>query len=147
MKNFSPRMVTRFMDKEFAMHTTWRNLEPPLLPMASSIPVIYSPNVDPTRAKLGFGRWALPKLKRQVHHEDIFEVMKALNSIHDLVHNPEKAFEAIKIGLVDRLMNMMLHERDFVREKICLIFYALAGLEVGRRVIVRRYTAFFCRIF
>ncbi|KAK6623132.1 hypothetical protein RUM43_008984 [Polyplax serrata] len=139
VKAFNPRLVTRLMDKEMLAHTTYRNLEPPFQDLASVSPVVFSPNVDETRTKVAFGRWALPKLKREIYHEDIFEVMRALNSIYDLVHDPEKAYEAIRIGLVDRLTGLMLHERDFVREKVCLIFNEIAGIEAGKRAIIRRY--------
>lgn len=139
-EDFNQKVINRIIERQLSTKKPDNDdLPKRILPkLSSQMPVIYAPNVDPTRAKQAFGRWALPKLKKELHFEDLTVVMQSLNTISDLVHNPEKSFEAIRIGIVERLIDLMTHERDFIREKVCMIFYTLAGQETGRRAIVRR---------
>lgn len=134
--DFNQRIINRVIERRLS--NAGRKSKSTFPKLSSQIPVVYAPNVDVTRCKQAFGRWALPKLKRELHHPDLIVVMQSLNTISDLVHNPERSFEAIRIGIVERLMDLMTHERDFIREKVCMIFYTLAGQEIGRRAIVRR---------
>lgn len=59
-------------------------------------------NVDVTRRPVAFGRWALPKLRRELHSKDSDVVLKAVLSIADLAKNPEKGYEAIRLKIPDR---------------------------------------------
>ncbi|KAL0273845.1 UNVERIFIED_CONTAM: hypothetical protein PYX00_006424 [Menopon gallinae] len=135
-QELNQKTVNRLMDARRPVNVCAKNPFPDLENYEAHI---YAPNVDATRSKRGFGRWAMPKLRRQIHHPDVQVVAQAVNTILDLVYDPQYAFQAIREGVVDRLSDMMLHEMDFIREKICMILYVLGSHEAGRRVMIRRY--------
>lgn len=133
------KTVNRLMDKKMSEMSEPAYMRQTCSDLKNYESHIFSPNVDVTRSKRGFGRWAMPMLRRQIHNSDVLVVAQAVNTILDMVYNPEHAYEAISLGVVDRLADMMLHEKEFIREKICMIFFVLASEELGRRVIIRRW--------
>lgn len=76
--------------------------EPFCLRITSNQPDIPVEEVDATRSPLAFGRLGLPKIRRELHHKDEMVVIRALYSLSDLVHDPEKAFEALRLKIPDR---------------------------------------------
>lgn len=136
--NFNQKVISRVIDRFLEIKASDRDERHRFPKLSTQVPVIHAPNVDITRARKAYGNWALPKLKKELHHPDLITVMQALRTIDDEVHNPEKTFEAIRLGIVERLIDLMTHEKDFIREKVCMIFYTLAGQEVGRRAIIKR---------
>lgn len=76
--------------------------EPFCLRLTSNQPDLPVQNVDVTRNPLAFGRLALLKLRKELHNKDEMIVTQALYSLSDLVHDPEKAFEAIRLKIPDR---------------------------------------------
>lgn len=67
--------------------------------MASSIiSCSLPPNIDPTKAPLAFGTRALPKLNRELNDSSLITRQRALMTLCDQVHNPEKINEAIHVG-------------------------------------------------
>ncbi|KAJ8944778.1 hypothetical protein NQ318_003646 [Aromia moschata] len=78
------------------------DLEPPFNRLTSDQPTIPAPNVDVTRRPVAFGRWAMPKLRRELHHANEKVVIAAIESIADLSHDSEKGYEAVRLKIVDR---------------------------------------------
>lgn len=56
------------------------------------------PLIDPSRAPVAFGRLALPTLIRELHAEERKIRQEALCSLCDLLHDPERAYEALHHG-------------------------------------------------
>lgn len=56
------------------------------------------PDTDPTKAALAFGRRALPKLKEELQCPELLTQQRALMALCDLLHDPEKAYEAVALG-------------------------------------------------
>lgn len=56
------------------------------------------PHIDPTQAPVAFGNWALPKLIMELQDVELFTRQRALAALCDLVHDHERAYEAILNG-------------------------------------------------
>nr|CAH7722130.1 unnamed protein product [Callosobruchus chinensis] len=112
------------------------DLEPAFNRLTSQQPNIPVQNVDVTRRPLGFGRVAMPKLRRELHHKNEDTVIAAIESLCDLVHDPERGYEAINLRIVNRLMDLVAHENAAIREKTCKTLTVLAGLAAGKEAIV-----------
>nr|CAD7405468.1 unnamed protein product [Timema poppensis] len=140
IKDINPRILNRMVNKVINRETKYYDLEPPILKLHSTIPNIYGPHVDVTRAKVAFGRWALPKLRRELHDEDPLVVNQAINSLADLIHDPEKSFEAIRLHFVPRLVDLMVHKDAFLRKRCAEIMTTLASQAVGREAILKNAT-------
>ncbi|XP_008191792.1 radial spoke head 14 homolog [Tribolium castaneum] len=135
----NPRIINRCVDLARSQPTLHDSsyFEPPFYRLTSEQPDIPCEFVDPTRRQVAFGKWALPKLRRELHDEDELVVIQALRSISDLVHDPEKAFEAIRLRIPDRLCDKLLDPLPPVRENAALILAILAELADGKDAILR----------
>lgn len=51
-----------------------------------------------TQAPVAFGNWALPKLTVELQDDELVSRQRALTALCDLVHDPERAYEAILNG-------------------------------------------------
>nr|CAD7578767.1 unnamed protein product [Timema californicum] len=140
IKDINPRILNRMVNKVINRDTKYCDLEPPILKLQSTIPNIYGPHVDVTRVKVAFGRWALPKLRRELHDEDPLIVSQAINSLADLIHDPEKSFEVIRLHFVPRLVDLMVHKDAFLRKRCAEIMTTLASQAVGREAILKNAT-------
>ena len=56
------------------------------------------PNIDVTKAPLAFGKRAIPKLNEELQDKNLITRQRALMTLCDLVHDPEKIYEAILYG-------------------------------------------------
>lgn len=56
------------------------------------------PDINPTQAAIAYGCRALPKLNEELQSEDLLTRQKALMALHDLMHDPEHVYTAIRIG-------------------------------------------------
>lgn len=56
------------------------------------------PDIDPTKAPLAFGRRALPKLNEELQSPELLTQQRALMALCDLIHDPEKVYQAIALG-------------------------------------------------
>lgn len=56
------------------------------------------PDIDPTKAALAFGRRALPKLNEELQSPELLTQQRALMALCDLVHDPEKVYQAVALG-------------------------------------------------
>ncbi|RZB39707.1 rhabdoid tumor deletion region protein 1, partial [Asbolus verrucosus] len=113
------------------------DFEPPFFRLTSEQPDIPIDGIDPTRRPVAFGKWALPKLRRELHHKDELVVIQALTSICDLVHDPEKAYEAINLKIPDRLTDLLVDPLAPIRERAVLALSILAGSGDGKDAIVK----------
>ncbi|XP_060531807.1 radial spoke head 14 homolog [Cylas formicarius] len=138
-ENVNPRILNRSAQKAYKnidRHSDERVLEPVFNRLTSAQPNIPVAKVDVTRRPQGYGKWALPKLKRELHDKNPQIVVAAITSICDLVHDPERAYEAIKIKVIDRLVDLIRHEDGAIRERATNTLTGLAGLAAGREAIV-----------
>ncbi|XP_046410405.1 radial spoke head 14 homolog [Neodiprion fabricii] len=125
------RALNRMIDQAMLKDTDCRELDPPILRLNSLHPECYAPHVDVTRAKCAFGRRALPKLRTELHSEHPRIVRQAVNTIADLIHNPESVVEAIRLRIPDRLADLLVSEDPFLRERIGMIYTSLASQSNG----------------
>ncbi|CAG9767017.1 unnamed protein product [Ceutorhynchus assimilis] len=112
------------------------DLDPAFNRLSSAHPNIPVQNVDVTKRPEGFGKWAMPKLRRDLHNKDPTIVTAALASISDLVHDPERCYEAIKLKILDRMVDLIYHETSSVREKTAHALKSIAGVAEGKVAIV-----------
>ena len=56
------------------------------------------PNIDVTKAPLAFGTQALPKLNKELNSKELIVKQRALMSLCDLMHDPQKVYQAIGVG-------------------------------------------------
>ncbi|NXI73607.1 RSP14 protein, partial [Anseranas semipalmata] len=95
------------------------------------------PDIDPTKAPLAFGRRALPKLNEEIQSPELLTQQRALMALCDLVHDPEKVYQAIQIGFLANLKTLLLHHDSTVRQKTTEILYIMAMHGVGRQGLIR----------
>uniref|UniRef100_A0A8B9BRQ4 Radial spoke head 14 homolog n=1 Tax=Anser brachyrhynchus TaxID=132585 RepID=A0A8B9BRQ4_9AVES len=89
------------------------------------------PDIDPTKAPIAFGRRALPKLNEEIQSPEPLTQQHALMALCDLVHDPEKVYQAIQIGFVENLKTLLLHHDSTVRQKTTEILCIMAMHNVG----------------
>ncbi|XP_074149041.1 radial spoke head 14 homolog [Sminthopsis crassicaudata] len=90
------------------------------------------PDIDPTKVSIAYGNRALPKLNEELQSEDLLTRKKALMALCDLVHDPEHVYEAIRLGFLDSLKNLLKDEDSIVRQKTIEILCIMANHSVGR---------------
>ncbi|KAF7281804.1 radial spoke head 14 homolog [Rhynchophorus ferrugineus] len=112
------------------------DLDPAFNRLTSEQPCIPVRNVDPTRRPEGFGKYAMPKLRRELHDKDTEVVTAALVTLCDLTHDPERAYEAINLKIHERIVNLVTHELSEIRERSAHLLTILAGLAAGKEAIV-----------
>ncbi|RXN20165.1 radial spoke head 14-like protein [Labeo rohita] len=98
-------------------------------PQTSELP---PPHIDPTQAPVAFGNWAIPKLMLELQDAERFTRQRALAALCDLVHDHERAYEAILSGCMERLKMLLQDEDDLVRVKTTEVLYTLASHSLGR---------------
>nr|XP_022918801.1 radial spoke head 14 homolog [Onthophagus taurus] len=134
----NPRIINRSVDLARCQLTVDSgDFEPPWHRLVSEQPCIPVQNVDVLRRPLGFGRWAMPKLRRELHHPDEIIVIAALTTFIDLLKNPERGAEAITLRVPDRITDLLNHENPVIRERACMVLAVLAELADGKEAIVR----------
>ncbi|KAK1156537.1 hypothetical protein AOXY_G25522 [Acipenser oxyrinchus oxyrinchus] len=90
------------------------------------------PNIDCTKAPIAFGRRAVPKLNEELQNPELITRQRALMSLCDLVHDPEIALEAMRLGCLESLKRLLRDVDSTVRMKTTEVFYRLATHNVGR---------------
>ncbi|XP_054144830.1 radial spoke head 14 homolog [Melozone crissalis] len=96
------------------------------------------PDIDPTKAALAFGRRALPKLNEELQSPELLTQQRALMALCDLVHDPEKVYQAIALGFLDSLKALLVHEDRTVRQKTTEVLSVMALHSIGREGLIRR---------
>ncbi|XP_052419212.1 radial spoke head 14 homolog isoform X1 [Carassius gibelio] len=90
------------------------------------------PHIDPTQAPMAFGSWAIPRLLLELQDAERFTRQRALAALCDLVHDHERAYDAILSGCMERLKVLLQDEDDLVRVKTTEVLYVLASHSLGR---------------
>ncbi|CAB1320256.1 unnamed protein product [Coregonus sp. 'balchen'] len=90
------------------------------------------PHIDPTQAPVAFGNRALPRLSLELQDPQLCIRQRALAALCDLVHDPERAYEAIHKGCLERLKVLLQDGDSSVRFKTTEVLYLLATHNVGR---------------
>lgn len=89
--------------------------------MTTKITFSLPPNIDVTVAPIAFGKRAIPKLKSELKDDQLIIRQRALVSLSNLLHDPEKVYEAIGIGLyIDYFL--FQYKAWYIT---CLIFFLL----------------------
>ncbi|NWR75839.1 RSP14 protein, partial [Centropus unirufus] len=95
------------------------------------------PDIDPTKAAIAFGRRALPKLNEELQSPELLTQQRALMALCDLVHDPEKVYQAIAIGFLDNLKALLQHHDNTVRQKTTEVLHTMATHNVGRQGLIQ----------
>uniref|UniRef100_A0A3B4WR37 Radial spoke head 14 homolog n=1 Tax=Seriola lalandi dorsalis TaxID=1841481 RepID=A0A3B4WR37_SERLL len=88
--------------------------------------------MDPTRAPLAFGRRAVPQLFEQLQRPETGTRLRALASLCDLIHDPERLYQTVKGGFLERLKVLLKDEDPSVRARTCELLHLLTAHSVGR---------------
>ncbi|NWS67876.1 RSP14 protein, partial [Crotophaga sulcirostris] len=94
------------------------------------------PDIDPSKAAVAFGLRALPKLNEELQSPELLTQQQALMALCDLVHDPEKVWQAIGVGFLDNLKTLLRHHDTTVRQKTTEILYIMAMHNVGRQGLI-----------
>lgn len=134
----NPRIINRSVNLARNQPTIdTSDLDPPFLRLSSEQPNIPIENVDLTRRSVGYGKLALPKLRRELHSNDASIMIHAINSIMDLVCDPEKGYEAIRLRIPQRMIDLLLSKSEEVRERACMVLTTLAGMADACEMLVK----------
>jgi len=95
-------------------------------------PVHLPPHLDPTKSELAFEERMLPKLNRECKSENKLDTQRALKSLTDIVHSPEKIAETIQTGLFDTVGDLLKSDDDMCRNLASEIFSVMSTHNIGR---------------
>ncbi|KAM4051517.1 radial spoke head 14 homolog [Anomaloglossus baeobatrachus] len=95
------------------------------------------PNIDPTKAAVAFGERALPKLNEELRDPALLTRQRALMAVCDLLHDPENVYQAVRLGFMESLKDLLYDQDCTVRQKTTEIFYIMAGYNIGRDGILK----------
>lgn len=127
--NVNPRIINRSVNLARSQPTIdTADLDPPFLRLSSEQPNIPIENIDLTRRPVGFGKLALPKLRRELHSNNETTVIHAINTIMDLVCDPENGYEAIRLRIPQRMIDLLMSKNTEVRERTCMTLIIMAGM-------------------
>ncbi|XP_063234255.1 radial spoke head 14 homolog [Bacillus rossius redtenbacheri] len=136
VQSVKPRILSRTFEKVFKYTKDLAGTNPIVVSLPNPEPCTYGPHVDVTQARVAYGRWGIPLLIKDLESEDPDVVSKAINTLADLIHNPEKTFEAIRHNIVEHVAELMLDEEQEVRERCASIVTTIASQGVGREAII-----------
>ncbi|XP_067087642.1 radial spoke head 14 homolog [Osmerus mordax] len=95
------------------------------------------PLIDPTQAPVAFGNRALPRLYMELQDPHLYIRQRALTALCDLVHDPERAYEAIHNGCLEILKGLLKDKDSSVRIKTTEVLYLMASHNVGREAFLK----------
>ncbi|KAK5611780.1 hypothetical protein CRENBAI_010153 [Crenichthys baileyi] len=87
---------------------------------------------DPNRDSVAFGRQAVPQLFEQLQQRDASCRLRALTSLCDLVHEPERLYQIVTEGFIAQLQDLLKDEDPSVRTKTCELLHLLTSHSIGR---------------
>ncbi|KAM4578045.1 radial spoke head 14 homolog [Fundulus diaphanus] len=88
--------------------------------------------MDPNRAAMAFGWRAVPQLFEQLQQRDAPGRLRALTSLCDLVHEPERLYQTVTGGFLKQLQVLLKDEDPSVRTKTCELLHMLTSHSIGR---------------
>merc|ERR1712183_62781 len=75
-------------------------------------PVHLPPHLDPRKSELAFEERMLPKLNRECKSNNKLDTQRALKSLTDIVHSPEKIAETLQVGLFNTVGGLLKSDDD-----------------------------------
>ncbi|KAL3975238.1 WNT1-inducible-signaling pathway protein 1 [Sarotherodon galilaeus] len=91
---------------------------------------------DPTRAPVAFGRRAVPQLFGELQRAGAAARLRALTSLCDLVHEPERLYQAVTGGFLKQLKVLFRDEDPSVRAKTCELLHLLTSHSIGVQAVL-----------
>merc|ERR1712128_407629 len=79
----------------------------------------------------------LPKMNQECQSDNILARQRALHSLTDIVHAPEKIAETIQVGLYDTIGGLLKSDDDMCRTLASEIFAVMCTHNIGRRASIR----------
>ncbi|XP_066500408.1 radial spoke head 14 homolog [Hoplias malabaricus] len=87
--------------------------------------------------QLAFGERALPRLAAELQSPERRIRQGALQALREITHDPERAYEAIHHGCLERLKALLKDEDASVRTTTAEVLYQLTTHSVGRQAFLR----------
>ncbi|XP_072290138.1 radial spoke head 14 homolog [Eucyclogobius newberryi] len=91
---------------------------------------------DQSRAPVAYGLRAVPQLFEELKNPDPGRRWRALNSLCDLLHDPERLHQTITSGLVEELSPLLRDPDSTVRTRTCDLLHLLTAHAIGRRALL-----------
>ncbi|XP_057658841.1 uncharacterized protein LOC130895517 [Diorhabda carinulata] len=137
LEDINPRLINRCVEKAMGYKIIdEHDLEPPFNRLISEQPNIPVKNLDLIHRPIGFGRYAMPKLRRELHNKDPTVVIAAIESISELVVDSSRAYEALELRIVERMTHLLVDENPAIRERCARALTILAILADAKKKIV-----------
>ncbi|XP_042276332.1 radial spoke head 14 homolog [Thunnus maccoyii] len=92
--------------------------------------------IDPTRAPVAFGQRAVPQLFAELQQPEAGRKQRALASLCDLMHDPERLYQAVTGGFLEQLEVLLKDEDLSVRTKTCELLHLLTAHSIGRQALL-----------
>ncbi|XP_060894836.1 radial spoke head 14 homolog [Labrus mixtus] len=92
--------------------------------------------LDRSRAPVAFGRRAVPQLFEELQQPETSCRQRALNSLCDLMHDPERIYQTVNGGFLDQMKVLLEDEDPSVRANTCKLLYVLTGHNIGRQALL-----------
>eukprot|EP00055_Hartaetosiga_balthica_P008362 m.30954 g.30954 ORF g.30954 m.30954 type:complete len:347 (+) comp6264_c1_seq2:105-1145(+) len=94
------------------------------------------PKLDVTQAAVAYGARAIPKLRRELHGEDVLVIQQGLRSLGELLRNPSYISEAIEEGILIECKKLTSHENNIIRMLTMQLLVYVASHAVGRNALL-----------
>ncbi|XP_070761199.1 radial spoke head 14 homolog [Enoplosus armatus] len=92
--------------------------------------------VDSTRAPVAFGQRAVPQLFEELLRPEAGRRQRALASLCDLMHDPERLYQTVNGGFLEQLKVLLKDEDPSVRTKTCELLHMLTAHSIGRQALL-----------
>ncbi|XP_074527033.1 radial spoke head 14 homolog [Halichoeres trimaculatus] len=92
--------------------------------------------LDRNRAPVAFGLRAVPRLFEDLQGPDSGGRLRALTSLCDLMHDPERVYQTVNGGFLGQFKGLLEDEDPSVRTKTCELLDVLTGHNIGRQALL-----------
>ncbi|TDH12642.1 hypothetical protein EPR50_G00049140 [Perca flavescens] len=92
--------------------------------------------IDPSRAPVAFGRRAVPQLFEELQQPEADRRLRALASLCDLMHDPERIYQTVNGGFLEQLNVLFEDEDSSVRTKTCELLHLMTAHSIGRQALL-----------
>ncbi|XP_031164723.1 radial spoke head 14 homolog isoform X2 [Sander lucioperca] len=92
--------------------------------------------IDPSRAPVAFGRRAVPQLFEELQQPEADRRLRALASLCDLMHDPERIYQTVNGGFLEQLKVLFEDEDSSVRTKTCELLHLMTAHSIGRQALL-----------
>ncbi|XP_029296100.1 radial spoke head 14 homolog [Cottoperca gobio] len=91
---------------------------------------------DPSRAPVAFGRRTVQQLFEELQQPEAGSRLRALASLCDLMHDPERIYHTVNGGFLEQLKVVFKDEDPSVRAKTCELLHMLTTHSIGRQALL-----------